>query len=263
MFRRIFDTRTTLTLALALASLAEVGCSAKFKAVEAPVPGNTIARRAKLDNFATYADHPESLVGHLLFVKAGPNGQCSENRVYDVDHMSLNAYLQTGKQPEPKTKSEIVYQGAQKGGANINPVIASFSGKISGATASEMIVTDVRQVVGDDVIDSTAIAALEATPLDPGICKRILIKNVVVSLVQVKTYQAASSSLNFTGTAFGVGSDIYEQKDVFQPEFILGMDIYQLKSPGSNPPPNVPSAPAPDDGVPVTFRVPANGFPSH
>lgn len=231
------------------------GCAAHFTETQAK-QSTIVARRAKLDNFTAYGNNPELLVGHLLYVKSDESGKCPDNRVYDVDHMSLNSYLVKDTKLEARMKSEIIYQGNIQGGTSVSPAIASFSAQIAASAGIELVVTDVREVVVDNAaIDNEAVHKVEQTALPKGICARILIRNVAVSLVHLKRYQKASSKLNFTGTAFGVGADIFESSDIFEPDYIIGMDIYKLEEPGAFKPLGLPHVePA------FQIRTPTDGF---
>lgn len=210
-------------------SFLATSCATNFTPLPPPAMPPAVARRARLDNFATYADHPDLLVGKILFVTK-KNGQCPTDRVFDADGLSIESYLRAGAKVEVKSKSTIVYQGAIKKGADLDTAIATFNLKLNGTVAAEIIVTDVREAIGESQLDLEKIARLERQRPDATVCARILVKNVVISLLNLKAYTEATNSNSFTGTAFGFGTNAYESSSQFQPDFIVGMDIKILKS---------------------------------
>lgn len=226
-------TRTTLTrLVLSAATAICAGCEAHFKPIPPTPMPPVVERRAKLENFATYAEHPEFLPGKVL-LSVKKDGKCPSDRTYDADYMSADSYLTAGSTVASKTLNSLIYQGDVRRGADFDLAVATFGLNLGGAVAAEVIVTDVREAVGEGMLDLAKIQRLETTPLPPDVCARILVRNARVSLVHYKLYQSATDKLDFTGTAFGFGSEAYESSTQFQADSIVSLDIARLAAPGA------------------------------
>lgn len=224
-------------------------CKASFQPLPPQQLPDVLSRRARLDNFATYGSRPEYLVGKIVSVKK-VNGVCPTGRTFNADTLSLKSYLKSGSVVVPQAKAEVVYQAAVKQTAGTQTVIATLGVDLKGSNAVELVVTDVREAFGEPLIDEDAVDAIGPAPAE--VCARVLIKNVVVSLVHYKLYQEAVSGLNFTGTAFGFDGEAFNSLQQFQPDILISMDIHWIPQTKSMAATSTP------DGV--IFRIPNEGI---
>jgi hypothetical protein len=251
--------RRRIAVVLTLGLVGWAGCATKFKTLPNQPLSPALASRAQLKNYATYQDHLDELVGHVLYVTK-KNGQCpdSQERVFDAINVSRKAYLLKDTKLKPKALSRVMYEARMERGTDHEGTFGFGAVSFGAARAVEFIVTDTMELSAGARLDNTALDDLAKSPLPADVCARFIIRGAILSVVNYRAYTRVESKYKVSGTAFGLGGKVYHSDSRFQPGFILGLEIGVLRNERS---PHALKAVKTSDMTPVILVVPDGGFP--
>lgn len=261
-------TRHRPALAATLATLV-IGCYPKFTILPKQDLPPALATRAQLKNYSTYQDHLEELVGHVVFIKK-QSGACPQpsERIFDAIDVSRKVYLTGTEALKQQTLSRLMYEAKMDRSTAHGAKFGFGSVDFGAAQAVEFIVTDTMELTVGTRLDNQALDALAATPVPQDACARLVIKGAILSVVHYRVYTKLETKYDITGSAFGVGGNVYHATSQFQTQFILGLEVGELRDERQPSAPRflvrhrASAAGAPEsDFQPVILVVPAGGFP--
>jgi len=202
-------------------------CATTFKPLPNQELPDVLKQRTLLKNYSTYQDDISSLVGHILNVKK-ENGACPHEKqhVFDAVDMSRKVYLNNGTELKPKTLSRVIYEAKVDLNTEnqYNQIIGSID--FGDAQALEFIVTDVQSVIAGEQLNQSALDSISPMPDD--VCERFIINGAILSIINYKKYTKISSKYTVTGTAFGIGGNVYSSDSTFQTDFLLGLEMLNV-----------------------------------
>jgi hypothetical protein len=206
------------------------GCGTTFQPMEQPPPTKELSGMYQLAAFATYQDHPEDLVGRVISIRK-VDGKCSSDRQMEAKSLTRTRYVKAGAKPEVKAVTRHLYEARRTISGSSDNVFPFVSAGAQGQYALEYVISQTGVVVGDNLLDETALNTISRLKLPADVCARYVIHSVVVAVVNYRKYTKASSKYQVVGTAFGLSGELYHEQTQFQPSYMILLDLSEL-SPG-------------------------------
>ncbi len=205
-------------------------CYPKFRVPPNQTLPKALATRAQLQNYATYQDHLEDLVGHVLYVTK-KSGKCPDldKRIFDAIDVSRRAYLKSSEKLKPKALSRHMYEAKLERGTAHAAKFGFGTVDFGASQAVEFIVTDTMELSAGDQLDNDELDKIAETPLPHDVCARFVIRGAILSVVSYRVYSKLQTKYDISGNAFGVGGNVYASTNQVQTQFILGLELGTLR----------------------------------